>query len=134
MDTTLGDFRVGATVAVADMTRARAFYEDALGLRPLPGRDAEDNRAYACGEGTSITLYVTQEAGSSTATVAGWEVTEIERLVDELTDRGVVFEQYDLPGITTDARGIAHFAGDAKVAYFKDPDGNILSLGQAPPG
>ncbi|MBA3264214.1 MAG: hypothetical protein H0T69_17450 [Thermoleophilaceae bacterium] len=50
----------------------------------------------------------------------------------ELASKGVAFEQYEEPGIVTDAKGIATFEGDAKVAYFKDPDGNVLSIAQAP--
>ena len=57
-----------------------------------------------------------------------------EAVVDELTKRGLKFEQYDEGGIHTDARGIAHFDAGAKVAYFTDPDGNVLSLAQPPVG
>jgi catechol 2,3-dioxygenase-like lactoylglutathione lyase family enzyme len=60
------------------------------------------------------------------------EVLGLVPRTDTLTQQGVTFEQYDEPPIVTDAHGIAHFDGDAKVAYFKDPDGNILSLAQAP--
>jgi hypothetical protein len=57
-------------------------------------------------------------------------VDDIERVVEELTKRGVTFEQYDEPGLKTDEKSIATFEGDAKVAYFKDPDGHTLSIAQ----
>jgi len=90
----------------------------------------EDNRAYPCAEGTVIHVFLSPHAGTARSTLAGWGVDDIERVVDELSARGVVFEQYDEPPIVTDAKGIAHFEGGAKVAYFKDPDGNTLSIAQ----
>ena len=128
--TSLSDFKVGAGLAVSDMDRARTFYEGALGLRV--GIDSGDNVAYACGEGTMFHVYLSPDhAGKSTATLAGWGVDDIERLVDELGEKGVVFERLDEGPIITDDKGIASFEGGAKVAYFKDPDGNTLSLAQA---
>ena len=80
-------------------------------------------------------IYLSPEhVGKSTETLASWGVDDIERVVGELTKRGVTFEQYDEPGLRTDERGIATFEGDAKVAYFKDPDGHTLDyLGAAQP-
>ena len=96
------------------------------------GIDSGDNVAYACGEGTMFHVYLSPDhAGKSTATLAGWGVDDIERLVDELGEKGVVFERLDEGPIITDDKGIASFEGGAKVAYFKDPDGNTLSLAQA---
>jgi catechol 2,3-dioxygenase-like lactoylglutathione lyase family enzyme len=69
---------------------------------------------------------------TSTATLASWGVDDAERVVDELVGRGVAFERYDEDPIVTDEKGIATFEGDAKVAYFRDPDGNTLSIAQAP--
>jgi catechol 2,3-dioxygenase-like lactoylglutathione lyase family enzyme len=129
-DISLADHRVGAAVAVSDMDRAREFYEGKLGLRD--GTGTPDNLAYECGEGTLIHVYVSPNAGTARSTVAGWGVDDIEAVVDALTARGVVFERYDQPPIVTDDKGIATFAGNAKVAYFADPDGNILSVAQAP--
>jgi len=70
-------------------------------------------------------------AGKSTATLASWYVHDIESVVDELVLKGVVFEHYDEGPIVTDDKGIATFDGGAKVAYFRDPDGNTLSVAQA---
>ena len=124
----LAGYRVGAAVAVSDMDRARDFYEGRLGLEP--GVVTDDNRAYPCAEGTVIHVFLSPHAGTAQATLAGWGVDDIERVVGELSARGVVFEQYDEPPIVTDAKGIAHFEGGAMVAYFKDPDGNTLSIAQ----
>jgi catechol 2,3-dioxygenase-like lactoylglutathione lyase family enzyme len=126
--TRLSDFEVGAGIAVSDMDQAREFYEDKLGLSD--GEESSDGgRTYRCRGRTSIHVYPSPgNAGRSAATLAGWEVDDLEAVVDELTARGVTFEQYDQPPIRTDAKGIASF-DDGKVAYFKDPDGNVLSVG-----
>jgi catechol 2,3-dioxygenase-like lactoylglutathione lyase family enzyme len=129
----LGGSRVGAAIAVSDMTRARAFYEGVLGLTPATDHEPADNVRYACGEGTLVHVFTTPHAGTATSTVAGWEVDDIGRVVAELAARGVVFERYDGPGLRTDARGVATFPGDNHVAYFKDPDGNVLSIAQPGP-
>ena len=127
----LSKYRVAAGLAVSDMGRAREFYERKLGLQV--GIDSGDNLQYRCAEGTVIHVYLSPEhAGRSTATLAGWGVDDVERVVDELTSKGVTFERYDEGPIVTDEKGIATFEGGAKVAYFKDPDGNTLSISQAP--
>jgi catechol 2,3-dioxygenase-like lactoylglutathione lyase family enzyme len=127
----LSEYKVAAGLAVSDMDRAREFYEGKLGL--LVGIDSGDNLQYQCGEGSVMHVYLSPEhAGKSTATLAGWGVDDVEEVVDELTSKGVTFERYDEGPIITDARGIATFEGGAKVAYFRDPDGNTLSIAQAP--
>ena len=126
----LKDFRCGASAAVSDMPRARQFYEGVLGL--VPGTDTGDNVGYPCGGDTQINVYLSPNAGTAAFTIAGFDVDDVEAVVDPLTPKGVTFERYDEPPIVTDAQCLAHFEGDAKVAYFKDPDGNILSLAQAP--
>ncbi|MDX6284758.1 MAG: hypothetical protein QOG53_243 [Frankiales bacterium] len=126
----LADFEVGAAVAVTDIARARRFYEDTLGL-PVD-IDSGDHVRYRCGGNTTIMVFVSPYAGTAKSTQAGWGISDLEAVVDELAARGVTFEQYDEGPIKTDAKGIASFDGGAKVAYFADPDGNILSLAQAP--
>ena len=127
----LSRYRVAAAVAVSDMDRAREFYEGKLGLSV--GIDSGDNVQYRCAEGSVIHVYLSVEhAGKSTATLAGWGVNNIEEVVDELTSKGVTFERYDEGQIVTDEKGIATFDGGARVAYFKDPDNNTLSIAQAP--
>ncbi len=125
----LGNYKVVAGLAVADVESAREFYEGKLGLSKYTGTD--DNRAYECAEGSVLHVYLSPDhAGTSTATLASWYVEDIEGLVDELTHKGVVFEQYDEAPIFTNEKGIATFDGGAKVAYFKDSDGNTLSIAQ----
>ena len=127
----LSRYRVGAGLAVSDMDRAREFYEGKLGLSV--SIDSGDNVQYRCAEGTVMHVYLSPEhAGKSTATLVGWDVDDVERVVDELNSRGITFERYDEGPIITDEKGIATFEGGAKVAYFKDPDGNTLSIAQAP--
>ena len=127
----LSEYEVAAGVAVSDMDRAREFYEGKLGL--LVGIDSGDNVQYRCGEGSVMHVYLSPEhAGKSTATLAGWGADDVEEVVDELTSKGVAFERYDEGPIITDERGIATFEGGAKVAYFRDPDGNTLSIARAP--
>ncbi len=127
----LSEYKVAAAVAVSDMDRATEFYEGKLGL--LVGIDSGNNLQYRCGEGSVMHVYLSPEhAGKATATLAGWGVNDIEEVVDELTSKGVTFERYDEGAIITDERGIATFEGGAKVAYFKDPNSNTLSIAQAP--
>jgi catechol 2,3-dioxygenase-like lactoylglutathione lyase family enzyme len=127
----LSKYKVGAGLAVSDMNRAREFYEGKLGL-PV-GIDSGDNVQYQCAEGTVMHVYLSPEhAGKSTATLVGWDVDDVEGVVEELTSKGVAFEHYDEGSIVTDEKGIATFEGSAKVAYFRDPDGNTLSIAQAP--
>jgi catechol 2,3-dioxygenase-like lactoylglutathione lyase family enzyme len=97
------------------------------------GIDSGDNVAYRCAAGTVLHVYLSPEhAGNSTATLASWYVDDVEGVVDELSERGVVFECYEEGPILTDEKGIATFEGGAKVAYFRDPDGNTLSIATAP--
>jgi catechol 2,3-dioxygenase-like lactoylglutathione lyase family enzyme len=125
----LSDSQVLPVIAVSDMATARGFYEGMLGLSS--GNERPDGGIrYPCGGGSSIHVYPSPDnAGKSTATLAGFEVDDIERTVDELAANGVTFERYDIDPIKTDEKGIAQL-GDAKAAWFKDPDGNILSVNQ----
>jgi catechol 2,3-dioxygenase-like lactoylglutathione lyase family enzyme len=127
----LSEYKVAAAVAVSGLERARKFYEGKLGLSV--SIDLGNNVQYQCGEGSVFHVYLSPEhAGKSTAPLAGWGVDDVKEVVDELTSKGVTFERYDEGRITTDERGIATFEGGAKVAYFRDPDGNTLSIAQAP--
>ena len=124
----LSEYKVVAGLAVSDMDRARGFYEGKLGLSVAI--DSGDNVAYRCAEGSVLHVYISPDhAGSSAATLASWYV---EGVVDELTERGVAFERYHEGPIITDEKGIATFEENAKVAYFRDPDGNTLSIATAP--
>ena len=127
----LNNYRVGAAVAVSDMDRAKEFYEGRLGLTAAGGDAPDGGRTYECGELTTLHVFPsTAGAPRSDATIAGWRVDDLERVVDELSANGVTFEQYDDEQIKTDARGIAGM-GHSKGAWFRDPDGNVLALVEA---
>ena len=107
------NYRCGASAAVSDMERAWQFYEGVLGL--VPGTETGDNVGYPCGGDTQINVYLSPNAGTAMFTIVGFDVDDIETVVAQVTRQGVTFEQYDQPPIVTDAEGIAHFEGDAKV-------------------
>jgi hypothetical protein len=90
-----------------------------------PKQESAGGVAYEFGRGTACFLYPTPNAGTSQASQAFWQVEDIEREVADLTQRGVKFEKYDMPGM--DANGIS-IAGGAKAAWFKDSEGNIMAL------
>jgi catechol 2,3-dioxygenase-like lactoylglutathione lyase family enzyme len=125
----LKDCKVEAIVAASDMTKAKEFYEGALGLSGGPVTQ-DGGITYECGEGTLIHVYPSDQAGQSGATVAAWATQDVDGTVDELASKGVQFEQYDMDPIKTNEKGIAEFGGD-RIAWFKDPDGNILAVGSA---
>ena len=121
----LGATNAIATVAVKDLSRARAFYEGVLGLRAT---NTEGTQAITFESGvTSVIVYRSEYAGTNQATAINWMLgADIERVVRELAAKGVKFEHYDMPGLTKN--GDVHVFGDFKTAWFKDPDGNILAL------
>ena len=112
-------------IPVRDVARARAFYEGTLGWKPA--RELGHGVAYEFADKTACFMYPTPFAGTSKASQAFWQVEVIEREVAELKERGVKFEEYDMPEMKTDANGIAT-GGGARAAWFKDPDGNILAV------
>lgn len=123
----LSDRRVLANVAISDIDRAREFYEGKLGLEPTAVR-GDGGTTYDCAEGTALHIYPSPDnAGVSAATQTGWVTPDIEAAVEELAAKGVEFERYESEQISTDDRGIAE-VGDARAAWFRDPDGNILGL------
>ena len=122
----LQSFPIYAYIPVTDVARARQFYEQKLGFKPKA--EAAGGVVYECGAHTSCFLYPTPNAGTSKASQAFWEVTNIEREVAELRGRGVQFERYDIPGQNSD--GIVT-GGGAKAAWFKDSEGNIMAVIQS---
>jgi catechol 2,3-dioxygenase-like lactoylglutathione lyase family enzyme len=112
---------------VKDVTRARQFYEQKLGF--VPKRELAGGVVYEFAGGTACFVYPTPNAGTSRASQAFWQVQDVEREVAELRSRGVVFEEYDMPGLKT-KDGIAT-AGGAKSAWFTDTEGNILAIVQS---
>jgi catechol 2,3-dioxygenase-like lactoylglutathione lyase family enzyme len=125
----LSDHRVEAAMAVSDLDRARHFYEDQLGL--VPGEEEPQGVRYPCAQGSGVFVYLSPEnAGQSSATLAGWSVDDLDRTMEELGSRGVVFERYDQPGIKTDERGVFD-AGRFRAVWVKDPDGNTIAITEA---
>lgn len=121
----LGDKDAVANIAVRELDRARSFYADILGLDPV---DTEDDEVIVFKSGnTTLNVYRSQYAGTNQATAVTWSVgEEIDTVVAALKAKGVRFEHYDLPGMAL--MGDLHVAGSMKVAWFKDPDGNILNI------
>lgn len=120
----LGDTDAFATIAVRDGQKAKAFYRDKLGLALV--EEGPGASTYSSG-GSRLLVYESQYAGTNKATAATWAVKDIDETVRDLKRKGVSFEHYDnLPGLTVE--GDVHVGGDMRVAWLKDPDGNILSL------
>jgi catechol 2,3-dioxygenase-like lactoylglutathione lyase family enzyme len=121
----LGQINAVANLAVKDLGRAKTFYERTLGLREVENM-GEEVSVLKSGD-TVINVYRSEYAGTNKATAVTWAVGDnIDRLVDELKSKGVTFEHYDMPD--TRLEGDVHVFGDLRVAWFKDPDGNILNL------
>jgi predicted enzyme related to lactoylglutathione lyase len=114
-----------AYIPAKDVARARRFYEEKVGL--VPKSETAGGVVYEFAGGTACFLYPTPNAGTSQASQAFWQVTDVEREVAELKAKGVVFEEYDVPHMKD---GIAT-AGGAKSAWFKDTEGNIMALIQS---
>jgi catechol 2,3-dioxygenase-like lactoylglutathione lyase family enzyme len=120
----LRDTDAVATLGVKDLGAAAKFYEKTLGLGRAGG---EDNEAITFESGdTMINVYRSQFAGTNKATALTWAVDNVEDIVRTLKAKGVQFEHYDLP--ETKREGDIRVSGHIKIAWFKDPDGNILSL------
>ena len=122
----LGSSKVAATIPAVDIQRAEEFYTRVLGLS-VALRPQEGVLILEAGAGSQIMIYE-REATKAEHTAATFEVKDLERVVDDLAAKGVQFEQYDFDDFKTDERGIAEMEG-AKMAWLKDPEGNILALG-----
>jgi len=125
----LGTRKAMATIAVKDVEVARKFYQEILGLEPT-GPD-EPGVVTLASANTLVLVYESQYAGTNKATAATWTIESdaeggIEGVVAALREKGVSFEHYDFPGGTR--QGDVHIFGRIRNAWFKDPDGNILSI------
>src|SRR5690349_15837247 len=120
----LGKADATPMIAVKDLDRARKFYEDTLGLETKD--EWGEGLTMESGD-TTINVYRSQFAGTNKATALTFQVDNAEEEVSELKKKGVFFEHYDLPGLQS--QGDLYVGeGGFKTAWFKDPDGNILSL------
>jgi catechol 2,3-dioxygenase-like lactoylglutathione lyase family enzyme len=125
---------VSARIPARDLERARAWYAEKLGLTPSEERPG--GLRYRCGD-SWFALFESSGSASGDHTQMSWEVDDIEGTVAELRARGVVFEEFDLPGLRT-GNGIADVAGNypsrggvgERAAWFRDSEGNLLGLGQ----
>jgi predicted enzyme related to lactoylglutathione lyase len=120
----LQDSPIHAYIPAKDVARARAFYENKVGL--VPKEERAGGVVYTFGGGTACFLYLTPNAGTSKASQAFWAVDDVDREIADLKSRGVVFENYDMPGERTPAGAV--IAGGAKAAWFKDSEGNIMAI------
>jgi catechol 2,3-dioxygenase-like lactoylglutathione lyase family enzyme len=126
--------RVATRLPAQDLDRARRFYAEKLGLEPVDERPG--GLLYRCG-GTEFALYKSTGASPGTFTQMGWAVDDIEILVSELRQRGVVFEEVEVPGFRT-LDGIAEIEGNypskgargERAAWFRDSEGNLLGIGE----
>jgi predicted enzyme related to lactoylglutathione lyase len=126
----LQDFPMYAYIPARDLARARQFYEAKLGLRPK--EETNGGVVYEFAQGTACFLYPTPNAGTSQASQAFWSVKDVDGLMKALKAKGVVFEDYDMPGEKSVQGAIT--AGGAKAAWFKDSEGNIMALIEEVPG
>jgi catechol 2,3-dioxygenase-like lactoylglutathione lyase family enzyme len=121
----LGDKDAVANIAVKNLETAKKFYEETLGLTQI-GAEGQEVIVFRSGSST-IYVYKSQYAGTNQATALTWVVDkDIEGVVQELKAKGVTFEHYNMPDVTREDD--IHVAGNMKVAWFKDPDGNILNI------
>src|SRR6266851_10330564 len=113
-------------IPVANVARARKFYEEKVGLKPK--EEYAGGVIYECGNGSWVFMYPSPGAGTSRASTAFWQVDDVVAEVTELKAKGVVFQEYDMPG-TRMENSIAS-GGGAKTAWFKHSEGNILAVSQ----
>ena len=125
---------IASRIPAQDLQRARRFYADKLGLEPSEERPG--GLLYRCASG-EFALFESAGTASGEFTQMAWQVDDIEAAVNSLRARGVQFEDYDLPGLTT-TDGIATVEGNypskgsgERAAWFRDSEGNLLAIGQA---
>jgi len=120
----LGTRNAVANLAVSDLDRARDFYTGTLGLKQV---DNEGEELIVLQSGDSaLNVYRSDYAGTNEATAVTWAVDNIKAEIEALKEKGVMFEHYDMPGLERD--GDVHVGEGMKIAWFKDPDGNILNI------
>ena len=120
----LGKGSAVTNLAVKDVDRSKVFFTDTLGLEEV-GNKGDDMIFLKSGEST-IKIYRSEYAGTNKADAVTWEVDNVDEEVEALKRKGVTFDHYEIPGMVLD--GDVHVGGGVKIAWFKDPDGNILNL------
>ena len=123
----LGTAKIMAFVATMDFGRARTFYEGTLGLRLV----ADDPFALVFdANGTTLRVQKVRQVMPAPYTALGWVVADIRGAIAALSKKGIAFERFTIPAFPQDELGIWTADDGKKVAWFKDPDGNTLSLTQ----
>ena len=117
---------VVATLPASNIDRAKKFYSEKLGFTPDMVQP-DGGLFYKCKD-SAFVVYPSQFAGTAKSTAMGFQTDDIERIMKDLRSKGVVFEEYDLPGLKT-VHGVATL-GDVKAAWFKDSEGNIIAIDQ----
>ena len=126
-DPMLTSASITANIPAADLTRARSFYADTLGLKPASEVGDAAMLIYRTDGGTTFSIYQTEYAGQAGHTIAQFHVDDVEGEARALQAKGVALETYDMPGVTWDD-GVADMGGMGKAAWFKDSEGNTLCL------
>ncbi len=121
----LGAAELGAALPAKDLARAKKFYSETLGLKVV--QESEGGVLFEAGSGSKAFVYPSPSAGTNQATAAGFVDKDVEGVAEALKAKGVKLEQYDnIPGATR--QGDVHVMGDLKAIWFKDTEGNILSV------
>jgi catechol 2,3-dioxygenase-like lactoylglutathione lyase family enzyme len=124
----LKDALVMPSLPTADIAASRSFYEGKLGLEPSE-MSGESNAHYECGHGTSFLVYERPTPSKADHTALAFSVSDFDAAFQELKEAGITFEVYDLPYLQTDEQGVATDDDGNRTAWFKDPGGNILAIG-----
>ncbi len=124
----LAKYPCSAVLPATDLERAKKFYSEKLGLEPMKDMDMEGMLILQTGEGTKLVVYTTAPS-KAVHTQAGFDVDDLDAVIDELAGKGVKMEQYDMPELKTDAKGIVTW-GNVRSAWFKDSEGNTLVLNE----
>jgi catechol 2,3-dioxygenase-like lactoylglutathione lyase family enzyme len=119
------DAKAFSSVSVNDLSAAKSFYTDVLGLQV---DEMPEGLSIQLAGGGNVFLYPKPNHEPATFTVLNFQVDNVETAVEDLKQRGVQFEHYDMPDLKTDEQGIARGNGGPTIAWFKDPAGNILSV------
>jgi catechol 2,3-dioxygenase-like lactoylglutathione lyase family enzyme len=128
MHSGLGKYNIIGFVNITDVARAKAFYRDKLGLR-LVSEELPFALVFDA-NGIMLRLAIGRTVAPLPGTVLGWQVPDANTALADLESAGVRFERYE--GLPQDARGIWTTPTGSKVAWFKDPDGNVLSISEHP--
>ncbi|WP_371503310.1 VOC family protein [Kitasatospora sp. NBC_00374] len=121
----LADAPLLAVIPAGDLDRAKRYYTDTLGLKIA--RESDEEVVFDSGN-TQFGIYHTPYGGQAAHTLASWKVADLDAEMADLRSRGVVFEEYDLPGLKT-VDGVAEADG-MRAAWFKDSEGNVLCVNQ----